>query len=533
MQKPTSKGPTIQRLESRPLLSDLQKIVAQSLAKRGNKVVVAWSDQATGSEYTLSVETNNMGDDPEWRMHMFNEASAKILWMYVSEDPLLVYNLVTTSLPEDERHPRKADGNAFDGNARDSDGGAGAKHSTNTNGQTTGSNHLPITKGEKSETPKKAVLSGDLSLVQVTNLLPSMQMARMTGKLTFESAHCRTHVYFEDGAPVHAYSEEEEGQEALLEVLTWKEGHFNFQPKESAPKKTVDQALDTLMLKGVKIIDCANYLAAAGIDADTLLDKKQSTLSKEQFDEMVSNSKIDTTSLKKLYDRFNATTTLAEAARSLGLPRSKWAGLVAQLLKLDLITKCEPKMASRTLMPKIIDSEAVEAIDNSMRSAVSGLYTYEAFLYFLEKEYLRRFRTESDLSVIIFEMKTVRQGSVTVREPLNVENVNAFGKRLSLIKRPLDLLAHYENNDFAILMPNTSSHGASVFAARVVDTFKKDPLETANGSDVALSMGIAGMPDDFLDPPFLLAGAEAAKEEAVRSNSSIVQFKDLPDPFGL
>lgn len=530
MQKPTSKGPTIQRLESRPLLSDLQKIVAQSLAKRGSKMVVAWSDPATGSEYTLSVETNNMGDDPEWRMHMFNEASAKILWMYVSEDPLLVYNLVTTSLPEDERFPRKGDGGAADGGMRDSDGLSSVKHSTNSNGGTTSSNHAPVTKGE---TPKKAVLSGDLSLVQVTNLLPSMQMARMTGKLTFESAHCRTHVFFEDGSPVHAYSEEEEGQEALLEVLTWKEGHFNFQPKEAAPKKTVDQPLDTLMLKGVKIIDCANYLAAAGIDADTLLDKKQSSLSKEQFDEMVSNAKIDTTSLKKLYDRFNATTTLAEAARSLGLPRSKWAGLVAQLLKLDLITKCEPKMASRTLMPKIIDSEAVEAVANSMRNMATGLYTYDAFLFFLEQEYLRRFRTETDLSVIIFEMKTVRQGSVTVREPLNAENVNAFGKRLSLIKRPLDLLAHYENNDFAILMPNTSSHGASVFATRVVETFRKDPLETANGSDVALTMGIAGMPDDFLDPPYLLAGAEAAKQEALRSNLSIVQFKDLPDPYGL
>jgi GGDEF domain-containing protein len=531
MQKPTSKGPTIQRLDSRPLLSDLQKIVAQSLAKRGGKIVIAWSDQTSGSEYTLSVETNNMGDDPEWRMHMFNESAAKILWMYVSEDPLLVYNLVTTSLPEDERHPRKADGSPVEGIAREQE--TTAKHSTNTNGQTSGSHHLPITKSEKGETPKKAVLSGDLSLVQVTNLLPSMQMARMTGKLTFESAHCRTHVYFEDGAPVHAYSEEEEGQEALLEVLTWKEGHFNFQPKEAAPKKTVDQALDTLMLKGVKIIDCANYLAAAGIDADTLLDKKQSSLAKEQFDEMVSNSKIDTTSLKKLYERFNATTTLAEAARSLGLPRSKWAGLVAQLLRLDLIKKCEPKMASRTLMPKIIDTEAVEAIKNSMLSGSTGLYTYEAFLFFLEQEYLRRFRTESDLSVIIFEMKTVRQGSVTVREPLNAENVNAFGKRLNLIKRPLDLVAHYENHDFAILLPNTGSQGAFVFASRVVESFKKDPLETANGSDIALTMGIAGMPTDFLDPPFLLAGAEAAKEEALRSNLNIVQFKDLPDPYGM
>jgi len=529
MQKPSPKGPTIQRLENRPLLSDLQKLITQSLAKRGNKIVVAWSDASTGSEYTLSVESNNMGDDPEWRMHVFNESAAKILWMYVSEDPLLVYNLVTTSLPEDERQPRKGDGNNLEG-AREQES-AGKRPGKSTNGSSTSSQELPVTKAP--EATKKAVLSGDLSLVQVTNLLPSMQMARMTGKLTFESAHCRTHVFFEDGAPVHAYSEEEEGTEALLEVLTWKEGHFNFQPKEAAPKKTVDQPLDTLMLKGVKIIDCANFLAQAGIDADTLLDKKQSSLTKEQFDEMVSNSKIDTTSLKKLYERFNATTTLAEAARGLGLPRSKWAGIVAQLLRLDLIKKCEPKMASRTLMPKIIDAEAVEAIANSLRNPATGMYTYEAFLYFLEQEYLRRFRTEADLSVIIFEMKTIRQGSVTVREPLNTENVSAFFKRLSLIKRPLDHVCHYENGDFAILLPNTSSSGAAVFANRVIETFKKEPLETANGSDIALAMGIAGMPDDFLDPPFLLAGAEAAKQEGVRSNQPIVLFKDLPDPFGM
>lgn len=526
MQKPSIKGPTIQRLYSRPLLSDLQKNLAQALAKRGSKVVVAWSDTASGSEYTLSVEASTLGEDPEWRMHVFAESAAKILWMYVSEDALLVYNLVTTSLPEDERHPRKAEGSPADGLPRDQEvtsklarGEVDLDHVSSASGSS----------GSKNETPKKAVLSGDLTLVQVTNLLPSMQMARMTGKLTFENAHCRTHVYFEDGAPVHAYSEEEEGQDALLEVLTWKEGHFNFQPKEAAPKKTVDQALDTLMLKGVKIIDCANFLANAGIDADSLLDKKQTSLTKEEFDAIVNSSQIDTTTLKKLYDRFNATITLAEAARGLGLPRSKWAGLVAQLLRLDLIKKCEPKMANRTLMPKLINSEVIEGIANSLRNPDSGIYTYEAFLYFLEMEYLRRYRSEGDLSVIIFEMKTTRQGSVTVKEPLNMENINAANKRFALIKRPLDFLFHYENDDFALLLPNTKTQGAAILAQRAIESFRKEPLETANGSEITMSMGIAGMPDDFLDPPFLLAGAEAAKEESVLSGVPIVKFKDLPD----
>lgn len=526
MQKPSIKSPTIQRLNSRPLLSDLQRNLAQALAKPGNKVVVAWSDNTTGAEYTLSVEASTLGEDPEWRMHVFAESAAKILWMYVSEDALLVYNLVTTSLPEDERHPRKSDGSLVDGLPRElevtsklANGEVNFDHVNSASGSS----------ASKGETPKKAVLSGDLTLVQVTNLLPSMQMARMTGKLTFENAHCRTHVYFEDGAPVHAYSEEEEGQDALLEVLTWKEGHFNFQPKEVAPKKTVEQALDTLMLKGVKIIDCANFLANAGIDADSLLDKKQTSLTKEEFDTIVNSSQIDTTTLKKLYDRFNSTITLAEAARGLGLPRSKWAGLVAQLLRLDLIKKCEPKMANRTLMPKLIKSEVVEGIANSLRNPDSGMYTYEAFLYFLEMEYLRRYRAEGDLSVIIFEMKTTRQGSVTVKEPLDMENINAANKRFTLIKRPLDFLCHYENDDFALLLPNTKAQGAAIFAQRAIDSFKKEPLETANGSEITMSMGISCMPDDFLDPPFLLAGAEAAKDESVRSGVPIVKYKDLPD----
>jgi len=516
-------------MDSRPLLSDLQKLLSQAQAKRGSKVVVAWKDAVCEAEYTLSVESNNLGEDPEWRMHVFHDSIAKILWMYVSEDALLVYNLVTTSLPEDERHPRKSDGSLVEGIPREQE--VTSRHSRDNLNleQFSSSAHHPQHSSSKTETPKKAVLSGDLALVQVTNLLPSMQLARMTGKLTFENAHCRTHVFFEDGAPVHAYSEEEEGTDALLEVLTWKEGHFNFQPKEAAPKKTVDLPLDTLMLKGVKIIDCANFLANAGIDADSLLDKKQTALTKEEFDEIVNSSKLDTTSLKKLYDRFNATTTLAEAARGLGLPRSKWAGLVAQLLRLDLIKKCEPRMANRALMPKLIDAETIETVANSLRRADTGMLTYESFLYFLELEYLRRFRYESALTVIIFEMKTIRQGSITVREPLSVENMDAVARRLSMIKRPLDFLAHYENGDYAFLLPNTKPQGASIFASRIIDSLKKEPLETANGSDIILSMGIAGMPDDFLDPPFLLAGAEAAKVESVRSNVEIVQFKDLPE----
>lgn len=126
-------------------------------------------------------------------------------------------------------------------------------------------------------------------------------------------------------------------------------------------------------------------------------------------------------------------------------------------------------------------------------------------------------------------MKTTRQGSVTVKEPLNMENANAANKRFALMKRPLDHLCHYENGDFVLLLPNTKSDGAFIFAQRIMDSFRKEPLETANGSDITMSMGIAGMPDDFLDPPFLLAGAEAAKEESVRSSIPIVKFSDLPD----
>lgn len=522
MQQPSINDTVTQRLPHRPQLSDLQRFLAQAVKTR-DKVVIAWTGSSTPVEYTLSVEANNLGDDPEWRMHMVTESLSKVLWMYVSLDPQLVYNLVVTSLPEEERDSPKQAGGRNDRLAFDEEPPKNNRHSTDSDD---GGND----KAGK-DNPKKAVLSGDLALVQVTNLLPSMQMARMTGKLTFENAHCRTHVYFEDGAPVHAFSEEEEGTEALLEVLTWKEGHFNFQPKEQAPKKTVDQPLDTLMLKGVKIIDNAAFLSDAGIDADSLLDKKQSKLSKPEFDAIVKSSKLDTGTLKKLYEKFNGTTTLAEAARGLGLPRSKWAGLVAQLFRLDLIQKVEPKMASVTLMPKLLDAKVVETIQRSLQRSDTGMYTYDAFLYFLEMEYLRRFRSEGDLAVIVFEMKTIRQGSIIEREPLTIENINDANKRMNMIKRPLDFLCHYENDNYALLLPNTKSQGAAVLAARLVDTFRKEPLETANGSDIALSMGVAGMPDDFLDPPFLLAGAEAAKNEAVKTNASIVQFKDLPDDF--
>ena len=59
----------------------------------------------------------------------------------------------------------------------------------------------------------------------------------------------------------------------------------------------------------------------------------------------------------------------------------------------------------------------------SLRRPDSGFFTYPAFLYFLEQEYFRAYRTGSPMSVAIFQMSVERgMGMRSQRYAMVVDN---------------------------------------------------------------------------------------------------------------
>src|SRR5262249_39172347 len=122
------------------------------------------------------------------------------------------------------------------------------------------------------------VLNGDLAFVQISALLQSIALAKMTGRLEIDSEAGAAEVFFTDGAPQHATSPGLEGAECVYDLVTWKEGRFFFQPKVQTSNKTISENLDSLMIQGAQLFDKAAFLKNSGFKVECVLIKTQHNL---------------------------------------------------------------------------------------------------------------------------------------------------------------------------------------------------------------------------------------------------------------
>jgi GGDEF domain-containing protein len=505
-------------------MADIHHLLTQAMENRGTQHEVSWTPLESLSEYTLIVEANPRGGDAEWRMYTGAAQRTKPLWTYISCDVLLVFNLVTSSCGEMR-----------------SDGGADASGRTSNtyyrlDAVKTQDDMAPFKTTVGSETMSivraSSALTGDLAHVQMPTLLQSILMAKMTGLLKIESDNRIADVYFVDGVPVHGAATDTVGEESIFELLTWKEGTFNFKPNSTTDARTIKQNLDALLLQGMQLIDNAAYLRNLGLRPEAHVVMKDKNLSERQFETKISQgAPINLALQKHFYKSIPDCDTVQDLLEKLRIPRSQWISVMCNLLRCDVISIEQPsnKRSAPPLEPKAIDKRAIQNVMMSLRSPETGMFTYPAFLYFIEQEYFRAYRSASPISVIVFQMRIYSANMDPVREPLPLIALSEATRRISRVKRHVDLLAHYETYDYALLLPNTKTGGAQTFANRVVKALTSESLVPGlvDTSNLSLAFGIASIPEDFHDLSLLLTAAEVAKNAAAHAESPIVLYRDI------
>ena len=185
---------------------------------------------------------------------------------------------------------------------------------------------------------------------------------------------------------------------------------------------------------------------------------------------------------------------------------------------------------SLLLNARTIDGAAIQSVMTSLRRTDTGMFIFPAFLYFLEQEFFRSLRARVSLSVIVFEMREefVVDGK-TMRGQLPTGAIVDAVLRITQLKRQVDLIAHYGDSDYAILLPNTRSAGARAFAERVIALLREKPLGDVNPDELTLAFGCASIPEDFVDMGKLLGAAELAVEQARSKESKLVIYGDIKD----
>jgi diguanylate cyclase (GGDEF)-like protein/PAS domain S-box-containing protein len=165
----------------------------------------------------------------------------------------------------------------------------------------------------------------------------------------------------------------------------------------------------------------------------------------------------------------------------------------------------------------------------STTDGLTGLFNRRHLDESLEKEFHRSVRTQSPLSVIMFDVDHFKKFNDTHGHDQGDRVLQVVAKTLRDALRKYDLPCRYGGEEFVGILPNTSAEGAFSVAERL-----RLDVEAAvvDGLTVTISLGVATFPDLTLDTPEgLIEAADAAlyrSKEGGRNRTTIA----VAEPVG-
>lgn len=551
-------GGQMRKLPRGPDLPELHQLLSQCMEQRGKVVKLAWRG-ATMEPFTLEVVCHLKNGNAQWKL--FSEKDPKPLFDYTSTDVLLVYNLVTLNCAEQQQQPKR------EKELEERIGSASHPRITAVRSASSSDPPLPRPKypepGEQKpfalnptdepehvrpvETPAFAVVpprpvlssregpiprEGSIEPGSVAQLLHDIARAGDTGRLDVRCNDLVATVFIQSGKPIDATANGVVGDEAIIELLTWQEGSFTFEHQLLRGNQTVCETIETLVAQSTLLSDRTNRLKELGMLPTSTFLPMITMLSQGDFLARVQeNCPTDPDTISRVYCSLDGTRTFEELCRFLHLSRIQLLHIIFHLYIKEVIkiaNDVRPKSAL-TMNPRVIDNSAIQSIMMSLRRAETGLFIYPAFLYFLEQEYFRAYRSRAGFSVVVFELrqKKVIDGKLVKRVLHEKAQMDAV-LRISNIKRHVDMMAHYDAYDYALLLPSTKPQGAEIFIGRVIEALRAKPLGgEIDPGQLAMAFGCCSIPDDFKDMSSLLGGADLAMDQARQKEKDLVMYRDI------
>lgn len=166
---------------------------------------------------------------------------------------------------------------------------------------------------------------------------------------------------------------------------------------------------------------------------------------------------------------------------------------------------------------------------------LTGIANRRRFDEYIEAEWRRMTREKMPLSLILCDIDYFKKYNDTYGHQAGDSCLRKVANALSFcIKRSVDLVARYGGEEFAVILPNTTTAGASQVAEEIrefVNALKIPHAQSAVSEHVTLSLGVASMePTLDTSPSMLIATADAAlyRAKAAGRNRSFPQFLSVP-----
>lgn len=260
---PANRGPVP------PDITDLHQLLSQALEKRGHAVQATWGSADKMTTFLLNVISNFKGGDPQWTLSNEFRGVRTQMFDYSSCDVLLVHNLMASSVQALNMPGRTQSGMVSPFVRREEP----TLKMTDAVGQVE----------QRLEPVYKVPKQGDIAKMSLNELLEVIAKEKATGKLEVRNRENLAVVYLQDGKPVDATASDAEGDDAIIELLTWREGQFLFEARVLRNAHTVHQTIDALMAQSRQLAERTHYLKEAGMMSISGLVPKRPNITDLEF----------------------------------------------------------------------------------------------------------------------------------------------------------------------------------------------------------------------------------------------------------
>lgn len=368
-------------------------------------------------------------------------------------------------------------------------------------------------------------MSGDLGGVPTSALLKAIANNKLNGKLELIGEESTGTIFFTEGKAGHATTHMNNGDTAICELVSWPNCLFKFVINESTPVHSVNLSLEQNIMDGNALLDQRKHLDRAGLTYESYLVKKHKHLGEAEVRVFLTKgSKIDLDFQLKIYKAIGARCTLFDLLRDYPMESFLWVPLLFNFITCELIEIKPPDAAQVDLFDFLGEGKAaVDLLANSLLRPETGILGYPSFLYFLRYEFYRFEAYGWPLTIVLFEINKRSEQIEAGYDLVSPREALVAIQRIELVKRPLDLICHFETSGYALLLPNTVASSGAFVANRIMQALLAAPLSTSiDKKHLHLAFGIASIPTDGDNIELLLNSARDALSRARNGDFPVV-----------
>lgn len=511
------------QLWNTPEFDHINDILAKAQKNPDTIVEQMWSVEGMDKMFVLNVKVDDEGD-PLWVLKESKITDTRLLWEHRSRDTALIHTLIVGECTGEVQSEAKTAG----------DFSTSINLSVETEtvveatpGSSTGARDITKSSATLPKLDNEdAILQGDLAKIQLPMVLQSIQMGKMTGRLAVRTETQGVDVYFAEGEPQHATDGIDKGNEVILNLVCIQAGKFQFIPDERTVEQSVSNKLDGLLMEAIALVDQSNFLEKEGISDECYLISRHTQMQDQELQSTLSQGlPLDQNVQYDFLRHIGNFEQLGQVLTKKPLKRSEWVPIVFNLVTLGItsISDTPPQeSAQNSLVEEKIDFLALESSLKPIQRQETGVLIYPAFQFFLAQECYRNKLCGIPLTLAVF--------SISLNEAdqeLSNLDVYQIMECISKMKRPIDILGHFQTFEYAIILPNMGSRAAASVVQKIQSSIPSIVFKSGiNGHSVVLDFGIAGIPEHCSELGQIIPAAAQARVRAEGSSSNVAVFEN-------